>query len=145
MLQIAEHLVSPGENLGGGGGLIKLLVADGLAVRGVEQAVIAEDDAQRQMAADKIPQVTFDLMRIYLVDDIADQNDERSLFAVRVEVQKGIIVPRLDQLRKAVERRVQKLIHLLHAPAGRYVRQNAIGERNHADGVALPEGHIAQQ
>ena len=39
VLEVAEDLVTPGEDFGGGGGLIELLVVGRLMVGGIEEAV----------------------------------------------------------------------------------------------------------
>lgn len=131
--EVAEDLAAPGEDFRSGGGLEKLLVAGGLAIGCAKEAMVAEQDAEREMAADEVAKVTFDLMGVDLVDDIADEHDEGPLLAVGVEVQEGVVVARFNQLGEAIEGGVEELIHLLHAAAGWNIGQDAVGESNQTD------------
>jgi MFS transporter, DHA1 family, tetracycline resistance protein len=88
------------------------------AGRGVEQLVIAHQDAQRQMAADQRAEIALDLVRVHFVDQIGHQDDQRPLLAVRRKIEERLVVPRFDQLGKAVERSVQQRFIWLMPPRG---------------------------
>src|SRR5687767_15261138 len=75
---------------------------------GVEQPPVAQQNAHRQMPPRQRAKILVNLVTVDLVDHVGDQDHQRSLAAVRCEVEEGLIVARLDELRKAVERGVQQ-------------------------------------
>ena len=52
---------------------------------------------------------------------------------MRVEIQERFVIPRFNELRKFVERGVEKTVHLVHAALRRNITQNLVRERDHAD------------
>ena len=75
--------------------------------RCTEQTMVPHQYAQRQVLADQGGQILLDLVGVHFVDHVGHQHDQGPLMAVRGQMQKGLIVPRFDQIREPVEGSVQ--------------------------------------
>ena len=135
--------MTPGEDLGGRG-----CPPEGVAFRvadlgGIEQAAVAQQHAQGQVAADQVRQVAVDLVGVHLVDQVGHQHHQGTLAGVRGQVPEGFVVAGFHQLGEAVEAGPQQPVHLVHAAAGRDVGVDCIGKADKAHGVGVPQGHVA--
>ena len=59
--EVGEHLVSPGEDFGGGGGLPEGVAAGTFLLDRIEEPVVAQQHAQREVPAHQMRQVALDL------------------------------------------------------------------------------------
>src|SRR3954469_1799500 len=74
--QSDEDPLAPGEQRGGGGASIEARTVVGSRVGQVEDVVVAQEDAQREVPADDVAQVVADDLRVDVVEDVGHQHHE---------------------------------------------------------------------
>lgn len=96
--EVCEDLVTPEEDVGGGGGLIHWGAGLGVVfvdvaevLDGVEELVVSQEDCEGQVAADDVGDVGFEPGGILIVDDVGDDDDQGSFAAVAVQVTEGFV------------------------------------------------------
>ena len=144
MFQIGQDLAAPIQNLCCRGGSEQIMSDQPLRLGRIKQLVIAQQHTQRQMASHLGAQIALDLKTIHFINQVADQHDQSAFAKMRGQMQKGQVVARLDQLRKAVERGMQQVIHLAHpAPRGHEI-MDSVREADQSHRITLPQRHVAE-
>ena len=74
MLQVAQDLMSPGKDVRSRRGAKQFMFVPRLMIGRIEQAVISHQNAERQVLANQIRQVTLHGQRIDFVDQVRHQH-----------------------------------------------------------------------
>ena len=84
VFQVAQDLMPPGEDLGGGGGAEQLVRRScGSRSAASNRRWSRSSTPSGRCRPTSVPQVALDLVGVHLVDHVGDQHDQRPLFAVR--------------------------------------------------------------
>src|SRR5271157_3339744 len=95
--QSGEHPLAPVQEVGGGRSLIERRSLVLRLVSQREEIMIAEEDSQGQVPAGQVAQVFRDDLGIDLVEQVREQNNQRTFPAPLLELHERPIIPRLDR------------------------------------------------
>ena len=109
-----------------------------------EEVVVAEEDAQRQVAADDVAEVVADLPGVHVVEDVGHQDDQRPLPAPPLQLDERPVVAGLDQLGEDVVDGVDQPVDPPRAAAGGDVGPDPVGVGEQADLVAPEQGDVGE-